>query len=352
MASIRDVARAAGVAMATVSAALNRSAPVSESTRAKVLAAADQLGYRPNGIASSLRRGHTRLIALVVSDITNPFFGAMARAVETVAHARGFAVIVSNTDEDHEREQEVLQLMREQRVAGVILAPSGLGPAYPAQLEAFAPLPMVTVDREVPGLQRDFVGLDNAQAGRIVTEYLMRLGHRRIGFVGGREGLANADARRGGYEAALRGAGIPLDAGLAVSGGFREIEAFHAVQPLLTRTDRPTALVAANNVMALGCMQAIHALGFRCPGDVSIIGIDDMPWSAALSPALTTVAQPIEAMAQTACERLMARIGADAAPDAPAHKDIFAPKLVLRDSCTSLNRPTKAEEPGRLAAAG
>ena len=336
MPSIRDVAQAAGVAIATVSAALNRSAPVSEQTRARVLAAAQQLGYSPNGIARSLRRGHTRLIALVVSDITNPFFGALARAVETAALESGFAVIVSNTDENPQREREALQMLREQRVAGVLLAPCGRGADYPSGLDAIQALPLVTLDREVAGLQRDFVGLDNAAAGRIVTEYLIRLGHRRIGFVGGPTGLANADARRAGYEAALRAAGLAPDATLVVNGGFREEEAFDAVQPLLTRPERPTALVAANNVMALGCMQAIHALGFRCPHDLSIAGIDDMPWSAALSPPLTAVAQPIEAMARRACDRLLARIEGIGVDAEGAHRDVFGPALVLRDSCAAL----------------
>jgi LacI family transcriptional regulator len=324
------------VAIATVSAALNRSAPVSEETRKRVLEAARLLGYTPNGVARSLRRGHTRLIALVVSDITNPFFGALARAVETAALEAGFAVIVSNTDEDPARELQALRLLREQRVAGVILAPCGLGAEHPAMIEASAPLPLVAVDRELAGLERDFVGLDNLAAGRIATEYLIRLGHRRIGFVGGRAGLANAEARRSGFEAALRAAGIEPEPGLIVSGGFREVEAFDAVQPLLTRPDRPSALVAANNVMALGCMQAIRELGFRCPEDVSIVGIDDMPWSTALSPPLTVVAQPIESIAQSACARLLARIEQAAGDD--WHHEFHSPALVIRDSCLTLRR--------------
>lgn len=338
MANIRDVARHAGVSIATVSTAINGTGPVSEKTLQRVWQAVDAVGYAPNGVARSLRLGRSQLIGLVVSEITNPFFAALARTVEQAAQEPGYAVIVCNSDEDEGRELELLDLLRVQRVAGVILAPSGNGDAYRAALGRTSlgrtgATPLITVDRHVADLDRDFVGLDNRSAGRMICEYLLRLGHRRIAFIGGRPGMSTSDERFEGFLGAMQAAGLAVDPTLCVRADFRGETAYVAVQPLLARDDRPTAVVAANNVMALGALQAVADLGFDCPRDVSVAGIDDFPWSNALRPRLTTVAQPIEEIGRIAVAFLLDRLAGHGAPPAESRTRALAPSLIIRDSC-------------------
>ncbi len=328
---IREVAKRAGVSIATVSTVLNASGPVSAKARDKVLAAVAAVGYAPNGIAQSLRQGRSRLIGLVVSEIANPFFASLTREISFAAQKGGYSVIVCDTDEDVAREAAMLDVLRAQRVAGVILAPAGIGDAYRTALEARMRSPFVVIDRRLAHSGRDFVGLDNLAAGRLVTEYLLRLGHRRIAFVAGRSGVSTADDRYAGYLGAYRAAGLEPDLALEVRGDFRGEIACDAVQPLLTRADRPTAIIAANNLMALGTLQAAHDLGFRCPDDLSVAGIDDFPWSGAMRPRLTTVAQPVDRIGATAVERLLARVSGD---EAGAGCNIeLPPRLLIRDSC-------------------
>jgi LacI family transcriptional regulator len=334
MANIRDVARHAGVSIATVSTALNRSGPVSEKTLRRILDAVDAVGYAPNGIARSLRMGRSHLFGLIVSEITNPFFSALTRAIEKAAHDAGYAVIIGNSDEDEERELELLELLRVQRVAGIILSPSGQGPGYRDKLAGERGAPLITIDRQVERLDCDFVGLDNRAAGRLVTEYVLRLGHRRIAFIGGRMGVSTSDHRYEGFRDALLDSGLEPDPAICLRADFRGEAAYAVAQPLLSAPNRPTAIVAANSVMALGALQAIGDLGFRCPQDISVAAIDDFPWSTALRPRLTTVTQPIEEIGRVAVEYLLDRVGGE--QTTRARSKIFAPTLIARDSCIPL----------------
>ncbi len=337
MANIRDVAKHAGVSIATVSTALNSTGPVSEKTLRRIWEAVEAVGYAPNGIARSLRLGKSRLIGLVVSDITNPFFGALALAIEKTAHASGYAVIVCNSNEDEARERELLDLLRVQRVAGILVAPSGSGAKYRESLSRRAEGALITIDRQVEGLERDFAGLDNHAAGRLITEYILRLGHRRIAFIGGRPGVSTSDQRYEGFCQALATMKLEPDPALCLRGEFRSETAYAVTQQILTMpSDRPTAIVAANNVMALGALQVVGDLGFRCPQDISVAGIDDFPWSTALRPRLTTVAQPIQEIGRAAVEMLLDRISDEGSTSTAARRRIFAPTLIPRDSCAAI----------------
>ncbi|WP_428248267.1 LacI family DNA-binding transcriptional regulator [Ferrovibrio sp.] len=336
MANIRDVAKHAGVSIATVSTALNGTGPVSEKTMRRIWEAVEAVGYAPNGIARSLRLGRSRLLGLIVSEITNPFFGALTLAVEKAARAQGYAVIVCNSNEDEARELELLELLKVQRVAGILVAPSGQGVKYRDSLSRDAGAPLITIDRQIEGLERDFVGLDNRAAGRMITDYILRLGHRRIAFIGGRMGVSTSDLRFEGFCDALAAAGLQADPALCLRADFRGDAAYTVAQPLLAMAERPTAIVAANNVMALGALQAIGDLGFRCPQDVSVAGIDDFPWSTALRPRLTTVAQPIEEIGQAAVEMLLDQLTEGSAPAAAGRSRIFQPTLIARDSCAAV----------------
>jgi len=334
MANIRDVAKHAGVSIATVSAALNDSAAVSEETRRKVIAAVDAVGYAPNAIAQSLRRGKSRLIGVVIADISNPFCSTLVRTIEQHAIAAGYSIIVCNTDDDDRRELRVLDQLRAQRVAGIVLTPVGSSAAYVRHLESRNLPPLVTVDQKAPGLARDFVGVDNRAAARVLTEYLIRLGHRRIAIISGRAGMWTSDERVAAFVETLREAGLPVDPTLCVPGNYDARLAYAVTTPLMTRSDPPTAIIGANNVMALAALQAVLDLGFRCPMDISIAGIDDVPWGGLVRPRVTTAVQPVEEIAGVAIAWLLERIaaGADSNTISP-RTQIFAPAMIVGGSC-------------------
>jgi LacI family transcriptional regulator len=334
MVSIRDVANKAGVSIATVSATVNGSSSVRLETRQRVEDAIQALGYRPNGVARSLRLGQTGVIGLVVSEITNPFFAEISRAVEETALRAGKVVVVCNTDENRERESLVLDTLRVQRVAGLIIAPSGQDSEYGTVLGRRVPNQTVVIDRCIPHLDRDFVGLDNRSAGRMVTEYLLRLGHRSIGFIGGRKGVSTAADRFSGFADALHQAGVSLDPGLCIDANYRSELAYRAAVEMLTRTTRPSAIVAANNLTTLGVMQAVSALGFTCPADVSVAGIDDSDWNIALRPRLTSVAQPVRAIGRQAIDWLIERM--TSSTDFSPRSVQLEPTLIVRESCAAL----------------
>ena len=337
MATIRDVARAAGVSIATVSAILNGTARVSERLTKRVWEAIDATGYSPDGVARSLRLGRTSSIGLVVGDISNPFFTSLAKAVESRASEAGYLVIVTNTDEHPDRELKLLKLLREQRVAGVILAPSGHDMEYLSALSLLKNSPVVLVDRHLPDASFESVIVDNVAAARMVTDYLIRLNHRRIAMVIGKQHLWTTEQRLRGFHESLAAAGISPDFTLELSANSRIESAYDAVQHLLNMPNRPTAIFAANNLMMLGAIEAIMDMGFRCPEDVSLAGIDDFPWISAIRPQLTTVAQPIEELGKVAVERLLDQIEGGRSRDTEQSHErkvsVLEPRLLIRDSC-------------------
>lgn len=337
MATIRDVAKHAGVAIATVSATLNESASVSEETRKRVWAAVEAVGYSPNAIARSLRLGKSRLIGVAIADIVNPFCSSMVRTMEDVAIAAGYSIIVCNTHDDPKRERSVLVQLGAQHVAGVILMPVGHGPDYAKLLEARNFPPIVTVDNKVPGLARDFIGVDNRACARTLTEYLLRLGHRRIAMITGTPGFWTAEERLAAFVETMKDAGAPVDPSMCIPGNYDGDVAYDAAKLLMTRADRPTAIVGANNMIALGALQAILDLGFRCPADVSLVGIDDVPWSGLVRPRVTTSAQPIADIAEAAIGCLLERMSADADADLPPRDIVFKPQFLSGDSAAYLD---------------
>jgi LacI family transcriptional regulator len=353
MANIRDVAKHAGVSIGTVSAALNDSASVSGETRRKVLAAVEAVGYAPNGIAQSLRRGKSSLIGIVIADIANPFCSTIVRTIEQHAIAAGYSIIVCNTDDDDRRELRVLDQLRTQRVAGIILTPVGKGAVYLRHLESRNLPPLVTVDQKAPGLARDFVGVDNRAAARMLTEYLLRLGHRRIAMICGREGTWTSDERLAAFRETMADAGLSLDPSLCVAADYDATLAYKATVSLMTRPDPPSAIVAANNFMALGALQAINELGFGCPADVSIAGIDDVPWGGLVRPRVTTAVQPVEEIAGVAIAWLLERIAAGADSDTISPRTrIFAPAMIVGGSCAPLTTARETAADRALADTG
>jgi LacI family transcriptional regulator len=332
MATIRDVAGLAGVAISTVSLALNAPDRVSPETRARIEEAARQVGFAANPIAQSLKRGRSRLIAMVVSDITNPFFGRLLREIERCAMEADYLVVVCDTHGSVENERAILQHLAGQRVAGVILSPVGQAGVSVDGLRGLT-MPLVLFDHRLAGLAVDYVGTDNELASAMLTEHLVRQGHTKIAYIGGTAGLYTAEKRREGFGATLRANGIDVDPELVVDGRYDAQGGYDAAMRLLTRAqNRPTAVIAASNVMAIGALQACNELSVHCPGDVSLAGIDDVPWGSVIRPRITAAVQPVGEMARAACEMLMERIAARSGPILPPRDAVFQPRFVPGES--------------------
>ncbi len=345
MTTIRDVAKAAGVSVASVSAVLNGGGRLSQETRRRIERAIEAVGYAPNMAARSLRTGVSRLIGMVVGNITNPFSAGLVRTVEEEALAHGFSVIVANANGDDARVPAILDQLRGNNVAGLILSPMGPPAELVRRLHAPRFPPVVTIDHKVAGLERDYIGTDNRAAIRMLVEYLVRLGHRRIALISGRVGRWTADERHQGFLDAMAEAGLAVDPALVRRSGYEGETAYAATTELLTGRVRPTAIIAANNVTALGALQCCLDLGFHCPRDLSLAGVDDVPWSGLVRPRVTVVAQPLEDMARLAIRWLLERIqDPDGAP--PPREQLFTPQFIVGDSCRDI-RPDGSAEPAR-----
>jgi LacI family transcriptional regulator len=335
MTTIRDIARMAGVSISTVSLAFSSPHRVSPDTLGKVLGAAEAVGYVADPVARSLASGKSRLIGMVVADISNPFFGTLLKEVERCATASGHLVIIADSGGVPAREREILDHMAGQRVAGIVLSPCGQGSDYARSFAGFR-MPMVLFDQRVDGLERDFVGTDNRLASAMLTRHLLQLGHRRIGFIAGIPGLFTTRERVAGFQDTLAGAGIDADPGLIVDGFYEGGDAYVTAMRLLTRRDRPSAIVASNNVMALAALQAINELGFRCPEEISLAAVDDVPWANVIVPRLTAAVQDATKMGRLMAERLLARIADPALRDAAPRDIIVPPQFKLGASCRSI----------------
>lgn len=328
---LKDVAREASVSASTVSRVLNGSPLVNAETRERVQRAMDALEYRPSRVARRLRgdSAQASLIGLIVPDIQNPFFAEVARGVERVAQANGYMVFVGNSDEHEPTERRYLELMRAERVDGIILPASSDNASTVAKL-ARAKLPVVCVDRRLPGAKLDTVIADNVEGAYEAVRHLLAVGHRRIGFIGGRRQLSTTQERQQGYRRALADEGIAVDETLVRAGDSREAGGREMARELLALPHPPTAVLVGNNLMTLGALEAIHALGLRIPDDVAIVGYDDMPWSLAFNPPLTAVRQPGQELGRLAAELLLARI---AEPSRSTTLVTLHPELVVRQSC-------------------
>ncbi len=331
MVGLKDVARRAGVSVATVSRVLTNSPLVNAETRARVQQAMDALEYRPNRVARRLRgdAAQAGLLGLVVPDIQNPFFAEVARGVEEVAQARGYMVFLGNSDEDEAVERRYLELMRAERVDGIILPASSDNAAAVTEL-ARGGLPVVCVDRRLPRAALDTVIADNVEGAYAAVRHLLAIGHRRIGFVGGRPQLSTTQERLEGYRRALAEFGVLVDEALVRAGDSREAGGREAARALLTLEHPPTALFVGNNLMTLGALETIHGLGLRVPDAVAIVGYDDMPWASAFNPPLTAVRQPGQELGRRSAELLLARIED---PKRSTTLVTLRPELVVRQSC-------------------
>ncbi|QWF84747.1 LacI family DNA-binding transcriptional regulator [Amycolatopsis sp. CA-230715] len=327
MVGIKDVARRAGVSIGTVSNVVNRPEVVSHATRAKVLAVIDELGYVRDESARQLRAGRSRVLGLLVLDLGNPFFVDVARGAEEAARKAGLHVVTCTSSQQVDTEASYLSMFAEQRVRGVLLSPVTTDAGA---LCAFrrGRIPFVLVDRSAPADDVSSVSVDDVVGGTLAGRHLLETGHRRIAFVNGPEVLAQCRDRRAGLTAALTGSGAELSTmevpALDVASG-RE-----AGTRLLARAPRPTAVFCANDLLALGVLQAMVGAGVPVPGEVAIIGYDDIEFAGAAAVPLTSVRQPARLIGRTAAELLIAETGDG---EQPEHRAVvYEPSLVIRES--------------------
>lgn len=326
MATIRDVASTAGVSVATASRVLNGHPGVRQPARQRVLAAVAQLGYRTNALARGLAKGTLRTVGLVIPDVMNPFFPALARGVEDAAHADGYALILGNSDNEPEREEAYIRLLHDRFVDGIIVASSG---APGALQDLVGDTPIVLLDRRVPGWPVPCVSTDNRDGARRAVEHLLSRGHRRIAHLGGPPGLTSSADRREGYEAALRAVGVELEPSWSLDGAFTFEDGYQRMLRLIEDEAAYTAVFAANDLIAIGALQACQDRGWPVPGRMAIVGFDDSLLARLVRPRLTTVLQPAY-QAGTLAWRLLAERLAD--PTAHPADIVLAPRLVVRET--------------------
>lgn len=323
--TVKDVAQDAGVSQATAARVLGQYGYASMDARRRVRDSAARLGYTPNGVARALVSRSTHTVGLVVGDIDNPFFAAVARGLSDVLERRGYTVLLANADEDPDRERRAMSALRSRQVDGLVVVP-----APGASAEAFhgAP-PLVQLDRAVPGLDADAVMVRNAAGAAAAVDHLARLGHTRIGMVCDSPSISSSAERLSGYRRALRHRGL-LDETLVSIGGSSQAEGHIAARVLLERPDRPSAIFTANNFMTHGALLAARELGLRIPSDLALVGFDDLDWTTLIDPPLTVVSQPVAELGRTAGERLLARLGGEQGPSRRIRLDT---RLVVRGSC-------------------
>ena len=307
MTTIRDVAVRAGVSIATVSRVLNRvEYPIRSAIRERVLRAAEELDFRPSSVARALAGRETRTLALVVPDIANPYYPRLARGAEDVASQQGYALLICNTDYSDQKLAIYVGILRDKRVDGVLLAGGGSEhEAVLAELSASG-LPMVAVGRhplDVPSVR-----IDNVRAGQAATEYLLKLGRRRIAFLGGPRDHTTVLDRRLGYRRALRQAGLRPTPALELEGDFTPQAGERAARRLLEARRRPDGLFVLNDNMAIGALEVFKQRGVRVPREIAVIGFDDLPLAGYVEPSLSSVAVPAYELGATAARLLIQRL--------------------------------------------
>ena len=329
--TVKEVARQAGVSTATVSRVLSGAVQVTEDLRERVLSAAAALNYHPNRAARNLRVGFNRSVGILIPDIENPFYTSLVRGVEQVLQAGGYSLLLANYNESSEQEKTYLSQMQAEGVAGLLFSASREPGAAYADL-ARAGIPAVAVSRKLANPSIDQVTVDNEGGAYSAVKHLLELGHLRIGLINGPQALSTSQERYDGYHAALRESAIKPVKQLVQHCDFRQTGGYLGMQKLLSLNTAPTAVFVASNLMTLGALQAIHEAGLDIPGQIALVGFDEMPWAVSLRPPLTTVAQPINEVGQTAARLLLERIQNF---QLPRREVLLKTELIVRSSCGS-----------------
>jgi LacI family transcriptional regulator len=328
MATIKDVALRANVSVTTVSHVVNATRFVSEDSRQRVNEAIAALKYVPSALARSLKNNRTYTIGMMIPNCSNPFFAELIRGIEDTCFAANFNVILCNSDDDANKQRKYIRVLMEKQVDGLIVFSSG-GDTELSELLLETGMPQILLDREVDQVKADLVEVDHEAGAWIATKHLIELGHPRIGCITGPLDLAPARQRLNGYRRALDEAGIQINPKWEIEGGFTSEKGYVAMQRLLVLNERPSAIFASNDLMAIGALCAATRHGLRVPEDISVVGFDDIALAAYSSPPLTTVAQPKHQLGSMAASFLMDRI---VTPARPLRREILQSQLCVRQS--------------------
>jgi DNA-binding LacI/PurR family transcriptional regulator len=328
MVSIKDVAETAGVSTATVSRVLAQKPYVRAKVRDHVMAVVKELNYSPNRVARSLRSRSSNIIGLIVSDIENPFFQQVSRAVEDAANEQGFSVMLCNNDENPIKEETYLQLLRDENVAGVVLSPTRQSADDFSKFSTYN-IPMVVIDRRVNNFEVDNILIDNVQSAHTIVSHLIQHGYGRIGAIFG-IGSTTGRERRQGYVQALTDHNIELSTDLVKFTNPREEDGFSTTNKLLQLPEPPDALLTSNSLLAAGALRALREKKVVIPDDIAFASFDETTWSKLVVPALTVIEQPTYEIGRTATELLLKRIQD---PTRSNREVILKAKLIVRQSC-------------------
>jgi len=333
MPTVLDVAKRAGVAPITVSRVINNSGYISQMTRERVEAAVKELGYVPNTLARGLRSKRTRTLALVVTDITNPYFTLMARGVEDVAGDANYTVVYCNTDESETKEEKYANILAQRQVDGVLLVPA-CGNVKTIKFLLSNDINVVALDRRVSEVEIDSVRSDSEDGAYRLVKLLIELGHKRIAVITGPKDVSTSVDRVTGYQRALAETGLNENE-LVYYGAFNQESGYEFTKQAMMYSPKPTAILGANNFIMIGVIKALRDLKMDVPGDVSVVGFDDLPESMLLSPFLTVAAQPAYEMGRMATELLLKRVSGELSDG--YHKLVLPTEIIERGS-TGPNR--------------
>jgi LacI family transcriptional regulator len=323
--TLADIARVAGTSPSTASRAINGKGYVSAEARARLLSAADQLGYVPNASARTLKQKTSRVVGVVVSDLGNQFYGRLSAAIEQTLREADYQMVLVGDNSENAEELAAVRTFLAMRAPGVILTPVG---HEAASLLSRHGVIVIEVDRRLARESCDGVVIDNERGARAATAHLLDAGHRRVALLVADTDWTSDAGRLAGYKQAHADAGVPLEAELIVRVGFHARDAERRIAELLER-ERPTAVFAANNLLAEQAWRVFRARGLRLPDDISLVGFDDVPWMEMVSPGITVVAQPTEELGRRAAHLLLRRI---TDPDSQHVVERLEPRLVVRGS--------------------
>ncbi len=334
--NIKDLAAYLGLSIATVSRVLNGKSVqyrISSHTSERVLEAARAFNYSPNKIARGLKLTKTDTIGLIVPDIANPFFASIAKSIEIESRKFGYSIILCDSLDDNETEKELLQLLWDRKVDGVIISPVGISAEH---IYAFAEkgIPVVVIDRFFPGQTLPYITTDNHMGSFQAIEYLIGMGHRKIACIQGIQGISVNEERVRGYVDALKKYHIGIDESLILGEDFGVMNGYLQTQKLLARVDPPTAVLVLSNLSSLGVMQALSEAGLNIPEDISMITFDEQPYSAFLATPMTTIDQPKDEIGRLSVDVLLKSL--DRSQDCSDCQIILKPSLIVRKSVKRL----------------
>jgi len=302
--TLRDIAKLTGFSINTVSRALNNKEEVNTETRAKIIAAANRLGYRPNRLAKGLRSNKTGTIGIVVTDVANPFFSALVKGIARAARDFDYSIILQDSDEDYAGEEEAIQVLLAEQVDGILITPVQSKQETIERLTK-AHFPFVLVGRYFQDLDTNYVVPDDYQGGFIATEHLLEQGHIRIGMVNGPLHISSARERFQGLSDALIQHNIPIEQSLVATGALTVEEGLRLARSILKQVPRPSAIVCYSDFVAFGVMQAIREIGLSIPDDIAVVGFDDVRMASCLQVPLTTIRSPKEELGRQAMQLLV-----------------------------------------------